>query len=438
MKVAFYTLGCKVNSYETNGMAQKFKESEYEVVNFSEKADVYIVNTCTVTSIADKKSRQFLRQAKHNNPDGIVVAVGCYVQASPEEVKKIPEIDLCLGTNEKNNIVQIVENYITAKKERDGLESQVVSDDVFQNPEYSEFGSVTYTENTRAVIKVQDGCDRFCSYCLIPYARGRVRSRKPENVVQEVKELALKGFKEVVITGIHVASYGKDFKNGYGLIDLLEEINKTDGIERVRLGSIEPLLISEEFIQRFSKLEKMCHQFHLSLQSGCDATLQRMNRRYTTSEFREIVHRIREYFEDSILTTDVIVGFPGETDEEFQNTYEFLKEMKFYKMHVFKYSIRRGTKAENMPNQVASEIKEKRSKLLLELSDRNEKDYLDSYIGKTVKVLFEEKVDKEDTYEGFTSNYLKVNVKEKNDIQNKMLTVKITGRNELKLEGNIE
>ena len=305
MKVAFYTLGCKVNSYETNGMAQKFKESKYEIVDFSEKADIYIINTCTVTSIADKKSRQFLRQAKKNNPDGVVVAVGCYVQVAKDEVKKIPEIDLCLGNNEKSNIVKIVEEYLDKKNS-----SKTIADDIFQNTDYCEFGAVTYSENTRAVIKVEDGCDRFCSYCLIPYARGRVKSRKPENVIEEVKELVIKGFKEIVITGIHIASYGKDFGNGYELIDLLEEINCIDGLERVRLGSIEPLLISEEFMKRFSKLNKMCHHFHLSLQSGCDSTLKRMNRRYTISEFREIVNRIRNCFDDSILTTDIIVRIP--------------------------------------------------------------------------------------------------------------------------------
>lgn len=305
MKVAFYTLGCKVNSYETNGMAQKFKESKYEIVDFSEKADIYIINTCTVTSIADKKSRQFLRQAKKNNPDGVVVAVGCYVQVAKDEVKKIPEIDLCLGNNEKSNIVKIVEEYLDKKNS-----SKTIADDIFQNTDYCEFGTVTYSENTRAVIKVEDGCDRFCSYCLIPYARGRVKSRKPENVIEEVKELVIKGFKEIVVTGIHIASYGKDFGNGYELIDLLEEINGIDGLERVRLGSIEPLLISEEFMKRFSKLNKMCHHFHLSLQSGCDSTLKRMNRRYTISEFREIVNRIRNCFDDSILTTDIIVRIP--------------------------------------------------------------------------------------------------------------------------------
>lgn len=365
---------------------------------------------------------------------------GCYVQASPEEVAKIPEIDLCLGTNEKSNIVKIVEEYMAVKqngsKDVLGLNNKVVSEDVFENPEYCEFGTVTYTENTRAVIKVQDGCDRFCSYCLIPYARGRVRSRNPENVIEEVKKLALNGFKEVVITGIHVASYGKDFKNGYSLIDLLEEINKVDGIERVRLGSIEPLLISEDFIKRFSKLEKMCHHFHLSLQSGCDETLKRMNRRYTITEFKEIVDRIRNYFDDSILTTDIIVGFPGETEEEFQKTYDFLKEIRFYKMHIFKYSVRKGTKAETMPNQVDSELKEKRSKILLELSDQNEKEYLNSYIGKEVKVLFEEKIENEkNLFEGFTSNYLKVKIESKEDIRNRILQIKVVNVEDLRLLG---
>jgi len=344
---------------------------------------------------------------------------------------------LCLGTNEKSKIVELVEKYIKEKhcaykgSINESLnDNKVVTEDVFKNPEYCEFGTVTFSENTRAVIKVQDGCDRFCSYCLIPYARGRVRSRNPENVIQEVKELALKGFKEVVITGIHVASYGKDLKNGYSLIDLLEEINKIEGIERVRLGSIEPLLISEEFIQRFAKLDKMCHHFHLSLQSGCDETLKRMNRRYTTVEFKEITDRIRRYFDDSILTTDVIVGFPGETEEEFQSTYKFLEEIKFYKMHIFKYSVRKGTKAENLPNQVAPEVKEQRSNLLLELSDKNEIEYLDSYIGKEVTVLFEER--NQDCFKGFTSNYIKVMVKSNENLQNQIYAVKIIRKKRVK------
>ena len=300
--VAFYTLGCKVNQYETNGMIQEFKNNGYEIVDFEEKADIYIINTCTVTNMSDRKSRQILRQAKKNNPNSLVVAVGCYVQVAKEEINKIPEIDLCLGTNEKIEIVKYIENYNSQK--------DINLDDVLHNSNYGDFGSVTYTEKTRAVIKVQDGCDRFCTYCIIPYARGKVRSRKPEKVLEEIKEIAKTGIKEVVITGIHVASYGRDFKEDYKLINLLEDINKIDGIERIRLGSIEPLLISEDFIDRLKKLEKICHHFHLSLQSGCDQTLKRMNRRYTIKEFEKIVKRLRNAYKDVILTTDIIVGLP--------------------------------------------------------------------------------------------------------------------------------
>ena len=333
-KVAFLTLGCKVNQYETNGMIQEFQKNGYEIVEFHEKADIYVVNTCTVTNMSDRKSRQMLRQAKKNNSEAIVVAVGCYVQVAKEDVEKLEEIDLVLGTNEKTNIIKYVEEYMSSKD--DSYVTQI--DDVMHNQNYGDFGSVTYTEKTRAVIKVQDGCDRFCSYCIIPYARGRVRSRKPESVINEITEIAKNGIKEVVITGIHVASYGKDFKDEYRLIDLLEEINNIDGIERIRLGSIEPLLISEEFITRLTKLNKICHHFHLSLQSGCSETLKRMNRRYTIEEFEVIVNRLRKAYSDVILTTDIIVGFPDETDEEFEKTFEFLSKIKFYKMHIFKYS----------------------------------------------------------------------------------------------------
>ena len=365
MKVAFCTLGCKVNQYETNGMMQKFMDKGYEIVDFDEKADIYIINTCTVTNMSDRKSRQMLRQAKKINKDALVVACGCYVQVAKDEVKAIKEIDLVLGKNEKKDIVSYLEDYLDNKKIDGNYENKIVAensitDDVMKNLVYDDFGDVTFTEKTRAVIKVQDGCDRYCTYCLIPYARGRIRSRKPESVISEVTKIAQNGIKEVVITGIHVASYGRDFESKYELIDLLEEINKVPGIERVRLGSIEPLLISEEFMERFSKLDKMCHHFHLSLQSGCDETLKRMNRRYSCAEFKEIVDRIRKYFSDSILTTDVIVGFPGETDEEFNKTVEFLRNIKFYKMHIFKYSPRRGTVAEKMKDQVSSEIKDER------------------------------------------------------------------------------
>ena len=290
-----------------------------------------------------------------------------------------------------------------------------------QQREFVDFGDVTYTEKTRAVIKVQDGCDRFCSYCIIPYARGRVRSRKPQSVISEIEKIAKQGIQEVVVTGIHVASYGKDFNNDYKLIDLLEEINKIEGIKRIRLGSIEPLLITEEFVERLKKLEKICHHFHLSLQSGCDETLKRMNRRYTIEEFKEIVNRLRKNYEDVILTTDIIVGFPGETEEEFNKTYEFLKDIKFYKMHVFKYSPRKGTKAAKMPKQIDGKQKEMRSKKLIELSDFNEKTYNEAYINKEVEVLFEE--EKEGMYKGHTENYILVYYKSEENLENKMKKV---------------
>ena len=345
-----------------------------------------------------------------------------------KDIEKIDEIDLCVGTNEKSRIVQMVEEYMLKK-------SNLEIDDVFKVSEYSEFGNITYTEKTRAVIKVQDGCDRFCSYCIIPYARGRVRSRKPENVISEISEIANLGIKEVVITGIHVASYGKDFDCEYKLIDLLEEINRIDGIERIRLGSIEPLMITDEFILRSLKLEKLCHHFHLSLQSGCTDTLKRMNRRYTIDEFETIVKRIRCNYNDAILTTDIIVGFPGESEDEFNQTYKFLSGIKFYKMHIFKYSIRQGTKAAEMKNQISPNIKEERSNKLIELSDKNEYEYLTENVGKELKVLFEEKVG--EFWKGHTANYLTVKVKSKLDLTNKIKMVKIENIDGLELQGCI-
>lgn len=303
-KVAFITLGCKVNQYETNSMIQQFIQKGYQIVEATQKADIYIVNTCTVTNMSDRKSRQMLRRVKELNSKAIVVACGCYVQVARQEVEKMEEIDLALGNNEKKHIVEMIETYQEDHQEHSEVQ------DVMQQKEYVELGKTTYTEKTRAVIKVQDGCDRFCSYCIIPYARGRVRSRKPENIIAEIKQIVQKGMKEVVITGIHIASYGKDFKKEYKLIDLLEEINQIVGIQRIRLGSLEPLLITQEFIERLSKLEKICHHFHLSLQSGCDETLKRMNRRYTIEAFKSIVARLRNAYEDVILTTDIIVGFP--------------------------------------------------------------------------------------------------------------------------------
>ena len=396
-------------------MAQKFIENGYDVVETEEMADVYIINTCTVTNMADRKSRQMLRRVKQINPNSIVVATGCYAQVAKDELQKIENIDLVLGINEKNDIVDYVNKFLSNKTK------EMEISDVLHQVEFLDFGTVTHTEKTRMVIKIQDGCDKFCSYCIIPYARGRVRSRMPENIIEEISHVAKEGIKEVVITGIHIASYGKDFKEDYKLINLLEDINKIDGIERIRLGSIEPLLITEEFVERLKKLDKICHHFHLSLQSGCNETLKRMNRRYTTEQFITIVNRLRKAYSDVILTKDIIVGFPEESEEEFNKTYEFLEQIKFYKMHVFKYSPRKGTIAAKNKNQIDGNIKEERSKKLIELSDKNEKEYNESYIGKKVEVLFEE--EKQGIYQGHTKNYILVKCKSTKNIENKILTV---------------
>ena len=424
-KVAFVSLGCKVNQYETNAMSQEFIKSGYEVVEFSDVADIYIVNTCTVTNIADRKSRQMLRRVKEINPEAVLVATGCYAQVGKEELEKIDDIDMIIGNNEKKDIVEIIENYCNDKN--------AIITDVMHKKEYVEFGTTTYTEKTRAVVKIQDGCDRFCSYCIIPYARGRVRSRKLENIVAEVEQIVDNGIQEIVITGIHIASYGKDFNYEITLIDLLEELNKVKGLKRIRLGSIEPTIITDEFVSRLSKLEKICDHFHLSLQSGCNETLKRMNRRYTCDEFENGTKLLRKAFPKAALTTDVIVGFPGETDEEFSKTYDFLKRIAFYKMHIFKYSQRKGTKAAVMPNQVDGAIKEQRSKVLLELSDENEKMYNSEYVGKTVEVLFEEKDG--EFYKGHTTNYIEVLAKGDN-LENAICDVIVSESSDTHLIGS--
>lgn len=419
--VAFYTLGCKVNQYETNAMEQQFIQNNYKIVDNTEKADIYVINTCTVTNMADRKSRQMLRRVKEINQSAVIVVCGCYAQVAKTELEQIPEVDIILGINEKNKIVQIVEEYLASKN------NIIEVADVSKQKEFLDFGDVTYTEKNRAVIKVQDGCNMFCSYCLIPYARGRIRSRKIENVVSEIEKIAKQGIKEVVITGIHVASYGKDFENeNIRLINLLEEINKIEGIERIRLSSLEPTIVDEEFAQRLSKLEKICDHFHLSLQSGCDATLKRMNRKYTTARYKEATEILRKFYPNANFTTDVIVGFPGETDEEFNQTYKFLKEIEFYKMHIFKYSPRKGTVAEKLPNQVDGNIKEERSRKLIELSNNMQNEKNSQYIGKTVKVLFEEY--ENEYYKGHTTNYMvvKVQTKEQEGFIDNIKDVEIT------------
>ena len=431
MKVAFYTLGCKVNQYETNGMIQAFLEKGYELVDFSKEADIYVINTCTVTSISDKKSRQMIRRTKQLNPNAIVVAVGCYAQVAKDKLEEIKDIDLILGINEKTEIVKYVEEELKSQKTNEHIS------DVMNQKEFVDFGSVNYTDKNRVAIKVQDGCNQFCTYCIIPFARGRIRSRKIESVKNEVEELAKKGIKEIVVTGIHVASYGKDLKEDIGLIDLLEELNKIYGIERIRLSSLEPTLITENFIKRLSKLDKICDHFHLSLQSGCDDTLKRMNRHYNTTQFKEATKLLRSVYPNVALTTDIIVGFPGETEDEFNKTYNFLQDINFYKMHIFKYSPRHGTKAEKMPNQVDGKIKEERSRKLIELSDRNEKEQNKTYLNKKIKVLIEELED--DYYKGHTTNYIMVKIKkDAENLQNKIVEAKIVDCEGIELIGKLE
>ncbi len=407
-------------------MKQKFIDNGYKIVEFEEIADIYIVNTCTVTHMADKKSRQILRRAKQINPNSTLVIVGCYVQVGKKELEQIEEIDLVLGNNEKNDILEYVERY---------KEKQAIVSDINKQKEYKDFGKTTYTEKVRAFIKIQDGCNNFCTYCIIPYARGRVRSRKIENIVSEIKDIAQKGIKEIVITGIHIASYGIDFDEKINLIDLLKEINKIEGIERIRLGSLEPKLITEKFVEDLRKIEKICNQFHMSLQSGCNETLKRMNRKYTTQDFEEGVQILRKAYPNLLLTADIIVGFPGETEEEFNTTYEFLKRIGFYKIHTFKYSKRKGTIAEKMPNQIANIIQEERSKKIIELSDKMQNTYNNNYIGKKVQVLFEEK--EGEYYKGHTPNYMMLQVKSKENLENKIKTVKIDIIEKDKIIGSI-
>ena len=444
-KVAFYTLGCKVNQYETNAMIEKFINSGYKIIDFESKSDVYVVNTCTVTNMSDRKSRQIIRRAKQINPAAILIVTGCYAQVAAKELEKIEEIDLIVGNSEKKDIVNIVENYCKRVELCDSINSLRKNDKVITNKinltdinkqkEFVDFGTTTYTDKTRAVIKVQDGCNNFCSYCIIPYAKGRVRSRKLESIIREIENIVKNGIKEVVITGIHIASYGVDFKDeNIKLIDLLEEINKIDGLKRIRLGSLEPNIITDEFVERLKKVDKICNHFHLSLQSGCTETLKRMNRKYTAEDFEKVVYRLRNAFPEVALTTDIIVGFPGETELEFKDTYDYLSKINFYKMHIFKYSQRKGTKAAVMPNQVSGDIKEERSHKLISLSNRNEQDFLENYIGKTVEVLFEQNED--GYFKGHTTNYMLVKVKCES-LENKLLNVKIKEIENLELIGEI-
>lgn len=419
-KVAFYTLGCRVNQYETEAISETFIKNGYSIVNFDDAADVYVINTCTVTSISDRKSRQMIRKAKRNNPNSIIAVVGCYAQVAPDEVSNIEGVDIVAGTNEKGNIVKLVEEYKKNKK-------QVKIVEKFRDIKgFEDLNISEYQDRTRAFLKIQDGCDRFCSYCLIPYARGPVRSREPESIIHEVERLSKNGYREVIFSGIHVASYGRDL-NGIGLIDIIERAQNIDGIDRIRIGSVDPKFFSDNTIERISKVTKLCPHFHLSLQSGCSETLKRMNRHYTAEEYKNIVKNLRNSIKDVSVTTDVIVGFPGETDEEFETTYKFLKDIKLSKMHIFKYSSRKGTRAALMKDQVNPEVKEERSKRLIELDKVLETEFIKKFIGKDMDVLFEECSD--GIFYGYTRNYIRVGVKSIEPLRDKIKNVNIVSVN---------
>ena len=426
-KVALHNLGCKVNAYETEAMQEMLEHAGYEIVPFQEGADIYVINTCTVTNIADRKSRQMLHRARKMNPDAVVVAAGCYVQAQAEKQVIDPCIDIVLGNNKKQDLLTALQAY----EEAHGDLREVI--DINHTKEYENLHLTKQGEHTRAYNKVQDGCNQFCSYCIIPYARGRVRSRAKEDVVAEVTDLAKNGYQEVVLTGIHLSSYGIDFENEDNLLSLIRAVHEIEGIKRIRLGSLEPRIITEEFVQAIAALPKMCPHFHLSLQSGCNETLKRMNRRYTSEEFYEKCEILRKYFEKPALTTDVIVGFPQETEEEFETTYEFLKKICFYETHIFKYSKREGTKAAVMQGQIPEQIKAKRSARLIELGEKNRRAYEESFLGKTVEVLVEEKsdVNGKEMWTGHTKEYMKIALESEKNLQNCILNVQIKDGREI-------
>ena len=415
-KIAFITLGCKVNLYDTEAMAELFTEKGYEVVDFEEYADVYLINTCTVTNLGDKKSRQMIRRAKRINPNSVVVATGCYAQVASEEVAKIEGINIVIGTKNRSEIVETVENYVA----ENGVVNNV--SDIMGEKEFEPLQISRLTNRTRAYIKIQEGCNRYCTYCIIPYARGPIRSRKPEEVIEEVKKLAENGFKEVVLTGIHVASYGLDLGN-ITLADIIEKVHSVDGIERIRFSSMEPLAIDNEFVARMSKLPKVCDHYHLSLQSGCNRTLKRMNRKYNAEQYAEACERLRNAFPNVAITTDIIVGFPDETEEDFKESLAFVERMKLDKIHTFPYSPKKGTPAAKMKNQISGDVKSQRSKEMIALSDKMNIDFLNNNIGKTVPVLFEDM--ENGFWQGHTTNYIKVLAKSDENLNNKIVDVKL-------------
>ncbi len=400
-KAAFYTLGCKVNQYETEAMTELFSDAGYEICDFNDHADVYVINTCSVTNMGDRKSRQIIRRAKKNNPNAVIAVTGCYAQTAPDEVLGLDGVNIVIGNKDRKNIVSLVEE-ITSESHINHVS------DIMTNHEFEELHIKKYDNRTRAFIKIQEGCSQFCSYCIIPYARGPVRSRNSDEIIKEIEKLSKNGFKEFILVGIHVASYGKDLEDT-SLEKLINQVDKIDGVERIRLSSIEPMTLNKEFVDSIKNAKKLCPHFHISLQSGCDETLKRMNRKYTTSEYKEIVDGLRKAFDDVAITTDIMVGFPGETEEEFEKTIQFIREINFSDAHVFQYSPRRGTPAARRTDQISPEIKEKRSKIVIQETRKTRDAYLKSFLGKTMKVLFEQP-SSDGLYEGKTANYITVHV----------------------------
>lgn len=410
--VAFYTLGCKVNQYESEAMAELFERAGYTISDFDSICDIYVINTCTVTGMSDRKSRKIIRQAKKKNPDSIVIVTGCYAQTAPDEIKKIDGVNLIIGTNNRSKIVSLAESI------RPGEVSEYVSD-IMSDRTFEQLLVTGYSNRSRAYIKIQEGCNQFCTYCIIPYARGPVRSRDRSDILEEVKLLSQNGFKEVILTGIHIASYrGGD---GYTLAELICDINKVPGIQRIRLGSLEPMTLNAKFIEKIKNCDKLCHHFHLALQSGCDETLKRMNRKYNTDGFRKIVHAIRGFFPDAAITTDIMVGFPEETDEEFEKTVKFIEEIEFSDSHIFEYSVREGTPAADM-KQIPPETKHLRSKRAEQITAASHSDFLKAQLGKTVPVLIEQCIS-DDIYEGKTDNYVTVQLKSEIDVTDEIVDV---------------
>lgn len=425
-KVALHNLGCKVNAYELEAMEQMLREAGYEIVPFAPGADVYIINTCTVTNIADRKSRQMLHRARKLNPEAIVIAAGCYVQAQKDQEQIDQAIDIVLGNNRKQDLLFILENYEKGR----GQERELL--DLEKPVEYESLKLSSTGEHTRAYLKVQDGCNQFCSYCIIPYVRGRVRSRKAEEVLEEVRRLTGKGYQEFVLTGIHLSSYGSDLEEKGGLLELIAQVHQVEGVKRIRLGSLEPRIITKEFARALGAMEKICPHFHLSLQSGCNATLKRMNRRYTREEYLESCRLLREAFENPAITTDVIVGFPMETQDEFLESKALIEKVNFYETHIFKYSRRKGTRADRMEGQVPEETKTRRSHELIELGEKNKRKYMETFLGKEVEILFEEQeeIQGESFWTGHTREYMKVLVKAEENLENRIFKAKVTGLGE--------